>query len=75
MKAQEIIEVLRRENEGFKKIEEGHRSLDAKIAKMDKNRYLSTEEELERKKLQKQKLAMKDQIAEHVRNYKKALTN
>lgn len=75
MKEQEIIDALRRENEDFKKIEAEHRSLDEKIAEMDKNRYLSTDEEIERKKLQKQKLVMKDQIAEYVRNYKKALTN
>jgi uncharacterized protein YdcH (DUF465 family) len=75
VKEQEIIDVLRRENEDFKKIEAEHRSLDEKIAEMDKNRYLSTDEEIKRKKLQKQKLAMKDQIAEYVRNYKKALTN
>lgn len=75
MKESEIIEILRKENEEFKKIEEEHRSLDEKICEMDKNRYLSSEEEMERKSLQKQKLAMKDQMAVLIREYKKVHSN
>ena len=72
MKEQEIVEALRRESEEFRRIEEEHRALDERIAEMDKNRYLTTEEEMERKKLQKKKLAMKDQMAELIRNYRSA---
>ncbi len=75
MKESEIVEMLRKENEDFKKIEAEHRSLDDKITSIDKNLYLTTEEELERKKLQKQKLAMKDRMAEIIRNYKEAKSN
>ncbi|GBD98302.1 hypothetical protein BMS3Abin07_00313 [bacterium BMS3Abin07] len=75
MKENEIIEILRQEDEEFKKIEEEHRALDEKIAEIDKNRYLTTEEEVEKKKLQKQKLIKKDQMAEIVRNYKKSQSN
>lgn len=75
MKENEIIEILRKENQEFKKIEEEHRSLDEKICAMDKTRYLSPEKELERKSLQKKKLAKKDQMAVLVRDYKQSHTN
>ncbi|UCG77800.1 MAG: YdcH family protein [Nitrospirota bacterium] len=75
MKESEIVEALRKENEEFRKVEEEHRELDGKITEMDKNKYLSTEEELERKKLQKKKLAMKDRMAEFIREYKNAVAS
>jgi uncharacterized protein YdcH (DUF465 family) len=68
----EVIRVLKRENAEFRKIEAEHRSLDEKIAEIDRKLYLTTEEEIEKKKLQKQKLVKKDRIAELVREYKKS---
>lgn len=72
MKEHEIVELLKKENEEFKKLSEEHRSLDVLLAEMDsKKRYLTPEEEFERKKIQKQKLSKKDRMAELVREYKK----
>jgi uncharacterized protein YdcH (DUF465 family) len=72
LKEQEIIESLKKENEEFKKLLEEHHSLDASLAEMDKKVYLTAEEELERKKLQKIKLAKKDKMAEFIRDFRKS---
>lgn len=71
MKEEEIKEQLRRENEEFKKLDEEHKSLKALLAEIDKKVYLSADEEMERKKLQKLKLNKKDRMAELVRDYMK----
>ena len=72
MKEREIVEFLKKENDEFKKLSEEHRSLDVLLAEIDGKRYLTSEEEVERKKLQKQKLLKKDRMAELVRDYKKS---
>ncbi|MBI5050746.1 MAG: DUF465 domain-containing protein [Nitrospirae bacterium] len=75
MKDTEIAEVLKKDNEEYKKLDEEHRSLEKKLAEIDKNRYLTPEDEMERKKIQKQKLARKDRMAEMVREYKKKVNS
>ena len=72
MKEQEIVEKLLKENEEFRKVSEEHHALDGVLAEMDKKVYLTPEEEIERKKLQKQKLLKKDMLAEMIRQFKKA---
>jgi len=70
LKEQEIIEKLLKENEEFKKVSEEHHELDGLLTEIDKKVYLTPEEEIERKKLQKQKLAKKDRMAEMIRDFK-----
>jgi hypothetical protein len=72
LKEREIVEFLKKENGEFKKLSEEHRSLDVLLAEIDSKRFLTSEEEVERKKLQKQKLLKKDRMAELVRDYKKS---
>jgi uncharacterized protein YdcH (DUF465 family) len=72
---EEIKELLRRENEQFKKLDEEHKSLKSLLAEMDRKVYLSADEEMERKKLQKLKLSKKDRMAELIREYRKSHTN
>ena len=48
----------------FKTLVEEHRSLDEKLKELDKKAYLLPDEEIERKRLQKLKLARKDKIAQ-----------
>lgn len=72
MNDEEIKELLRRENEEFKKVDEEHRSLKSLLAEMDRKVYLSADEEMERKKLQKLKLSKKDRMAEFIREYRKS---
>ena len=72
MKEQEIIERLKQENGDFRKLYDEHHHLDAQIMEVDRKVYLTPEEDLERKKMSKQKLHLKDKMAEMVREYKKA---
>jgi uncharacterized protein YdcH (DUF465 family) len=67
----EIIEILKDQNEEYKKLYEEHRKLEQALAEIDKNKYITPDEEVERKKIQKQKLLKKDRMAEIVREYKK----
>lgn len=75
MTEQEIIEFLRRENEEFKKLNDEHKNLEHLLAEIDKKVYLNSDEEIERKKIQKLKLLKKDRMAELVREYKKSHSN
>ncbi len=71
MKEQELVDCLKKENEEFKKLLEEHHNLDGILAEIDRKVYLTPEEEIERKKMQKLKLVKKDKMAELIRNYKK----
>jgi uncharacterized protein len=72
LKENEIVEFLKNENEEFRKLSEEHRDLDGLLSEIDGKRYLTAEEEIERKRIQKQKLLKKDRMAELVREYKKS---
>jgi len=74
LEEQEIVEILKRENEEFRKLTEEHQNLEKLLAKIDTQRYLTPEEEYERKRIQKQKLLKKDRMAELIREYKKSRT-
>ena len=50
-------------NPDFKNLVHEHRMLDDKLKELDRKVYLTPDEEMERKRLQKLKLAKKDQIA------------
>jgi len=72
LKEQEVVERLKKENEEFKRLSEEHRNLDGLLSEIDSKRYLTPEEEVDRKKIQKQKLLKKDRMAALVREYKKS---
>ncbi len=61
---------LRIENPEFQRLEQEHRSLDRQLMTFETHVYLSPEEEFERRRIQKLKLATKDRIAEMIRRYK-----
>ena len=75
MKDEEIIALLKRDHEEFKKLDEEHRKFEAILSEIDRKVYLTTEEEVERKKIQKLKLAGKDRMAELIREYRKGHSN
>lgn len=56
----------------FKGIYEAHRSYEKRVAKLGKRPHLTMEEELEKKKLQKLKLAHKDRMEEIASRYREA---
>lgn len=72
MREEEIIEILKKENEEFRKLYEEHRQLDSMLDEMNKKHYLTPEEEIEKKRMQKEKLYKKDKMAEMIRKYKLA---
>lgn len=75
MKEEEIVEILKRENEEFRRLAEEHRSLDNMLIEMDRKPYLTPDEEIERKRIQKLKLNKKDRMAELIREYRKMHSN
>ena len=70
MKKADIISVLKNENEEYKNLEEEHKRLEESLNEMNKKKYLTPDEEIERKKIQKLKLQYKDRMARLVREYK-----
>lgn len=75
MKEEEIVEVLKKDNAEFKKLTEEHRDLEELLARIDSKRFLTPEEEVERKTIQKKKLLKKDKMAALIRNFKKSHMN
>jgi hypothetical protein len=71
MKEEEIVELLKRENEEFRRLCQEHRELDNQIAEYSRKHYLTPEEEVEEKRIKKEKLYRKDRIAEMIRQYRK----
>ena len=70
MKETEIIESLRTENDEFRKLEEDHKKLERILDELLRKKYLTPEEDVEKKKIQKQKLHCKDRMAELIRSHK-----
>jgi len=61
---------IRTENPEFQKWEEEHRSLETTLQTIDSHPYLSPDEEVERKRIQKLKLATKDKMMDVIRRYR-----
>ncbi len=61
---------LRMENQEFQQLEQDHRKLDSELMRFETHVYLSPEEEIERRRLQKLKLAAKDKMREMIRRVK-----
>lgn len=55
---------LAQENFEFRRLMEEHQQLEASLKQFESKKYLTQEEELQRKKLQKQKLRGKDKMEE-----------
>lgn len=71
---EELIEQAKRGNEEFKRLEKEHREIDQEIElKFGAKKYLTPEEEVEKKTLQKQKLAKKDRMRQILAEYKAAV--
>jgi len=66
----DVIHHLSREDEEYRRLKEEHRKLEEALAEMSKRRHLTVEEEMERKRIKKEKLIKKDRMAEIIRRYK-----
>jgi uncharacterized protein YdcH (DUF465 family) len=70
VKEEVLVEKLRVENSEFKKWEQEHRQLENTLMSFETHRYLTPEQEVERKRIQKLKLAAKDRMMEIIRRSK-----
>lgn len=66
----EVIEHIKQEDEEFRRLVEEHVRFEAELEGLSKIRYLTGEQELEKRRIQKLKLLGKDKIAEIIRRYK-----
>lgn len=66
---EEAKEVLKQENEDFARLYRKHRKLDEDLKELEIRRYLTPEEEMQEKKMKKDKLRLKDEMAEIIRVY------
>jgi uncharacterized protein YdcH (DUF465 family) len=74
MTEKEIVKILDSKNDEFRKLVEEHRGLKEKLSDYRQRVYLSPEEELEKKRMQKLKLQKKDRMAEIIRKYKETIS-
>ena len=65
-----LVARLRTEDPEFQKWEAEHNQLDTTLKSIDSHVYLTPEEEVERKRIQKLKLAAKDRMMEIIRRMK-----
>jgi len=66
----ELIQRLTEENPRFRKLHEEHLFFEKKLQEYEELTYLSAEEDLERKKIQKLKLAGKDEMESILRDFR-----
>ncbi len=59
----ELLKRMMNESTEFKSLYEEHTKLKLKVDELNNSRFLTSEEELEKKKHQKQNLLLKDKIA------------
>ena len=62
-----ILEQLRQSNSEFRELELSHHRLDIELNELQKRHVLTPAEELEKKRIQKEKLVKKDKLAELIR--------
>ncbi len=65
-----IVERLRQSSTEFRELEASHHRLDLELNELQKRHVLTPSEEFDKKRMQKEKLAMKDKLAELIRLYR-----
>ena len=65
-----ILDLVRKEHPEFRSLEESHQRLEHQLAELTKLHFLTPEEEQRKKRIQFDKLATKDKMAEIVRQFK-----
>ncbi|MFQ5450738.1 MAG: DUF465 domain-containing protein [Nitrospinaceae bacterium] len=69
----ELLEKIKNENVEFKKLFDEHTQLKHKVEELNKLKFLTTDQEIEKKKNQKQKLKTKDRLVEILHEYQSEL--
>jgi len=68
-KRDELVKKLLEEDEGFRTTYKTHQDYENRLAKIEKKPRLSPTEVLEKNKLKKLKLALKDEMEKRISNY------
>jgi uncharacterized protein YdcH (DUF465 family) len=68
-----LIEHLKQTNPEFRQLTEQHLQYERQLEEFNKLRYLTSEQEIEKKRMQKIKLRGKDRMAEILKEYKARL--
>jgi uncharacterized protein len=68
-----LIEHLKQTNPEFRRLMEEHLRYEQQLEAFNKLRYLTSEQEIEKKRVQKTKLRGKDRMAEILKEYKSRL--
>lgn len=66
----DLIQRLSEENPRFRKLHEEHLLFEKQLQELDERTYLTPDEDLERKKIQKLKLAGKDEMESILREHR-----
>ncbi len=72
---EQIADYLRSTNVDFRELEESHHRLDVELQELLKNHFLTPQEEILKKQIQKEKLGKKDRMAELIRHYRSTQVN
>ena len=68
-----LLEKIQSQNEEFKKLYEEHGKLKHRVEELNGLKFLSPEQEVEKKTIQKQKLQMKDRLSQIIDQYQATL--
>ncbi|MFQ6672380.1 MAG: DUF465 domain-containing protein [Candidatus Tectimicrobiota bacterium] len=66
-----LVERVKQENEEFRQLLEEHQALERQLKELNRHRYLTADQEVERKTLKKRKLRKKDRMAAILREYQR----
>jgi len=66
---EDLIEKATNENKEFKSLYLEHLELEKKLSELNKSKFLTTERDIEKKRLQKIKLSGKDRMAKILKKY------
>lgn len=69
----ELVRMLIEEDEGFRDKYKTHRDYDTRISRIEKKPYLSPEDSVERMKLKKLKLALKEQLEQELAKHRRTM--
>ena len=69
----QLLEKIKNENEEFKKLYEEHTILKNRVEELNKMKFLSGDQEVEKKKHQKEKLKAKDRLEQILSTYQAQL--
>ena len=68
-----LLEKVRQENTEFRELHDEHTTLKLKVEALNKTKLITPEQEVEKKKHQKQKLNLKDRMEKILSHYQDAI--